>query len=1023
MLNLRKHSRGYEEVFTRFYEQMFDWSLQLTGGDRAAAEDLLHDVYVLLALSRADFDAVENVEGYLYRTLRNLRISYARRDARINLQQLTMVDYDSAADGLRTADGHRLLQAQDELRRVCQFACARKEKAKAASVLILRFFHGYYPSEIALILKTSREGVNVRLLTARSEAKLDLRNPKALAFIGAPPLEPQAPASTEQPSDDFLTSLGRMIFRARRGGCLPTRELRKLYEAGNAAPVNCVLLAHIVSCPVCLETVNDIFGLPSLRERYPTDTLVREDHRKNGRTGGGSGGGTPGGGPGAEQCRRLRRRAGAAFEHQPQELCVSVNGDIQGAQRVNSAHSELTLVLGQGGPVHFVEVFSEQHVRLLLVPVDSETAAAEGAVTLSNGRTLSLKLEPSAPQRTLHLAYHDPTYQDTARLIRETAEQDRLEFEAHERDRAEDPAAVRRAVLWAMVAGYIARALKVLFGARLWLRPGAYAALLSVVIVGALLLLKLPTPTTSAAELLRRAVAAAADDAAESQQVGTVLRRTVELEEREPAAGGRPLARRKIEVWQSPGAGVTARRLYDEQGRLLAGEWREASGARTLYYNRAYSRPTPMADESAPLTLDDAWLYELSARDFTALVVRADAAQVKERDGDYLISYEGVGEKGIVGATLVLTRGEMRAVEQTLKVRQGNVEREFRFAEVNFERRPRQEVPPSVFEPNRELLNTVVLRRDAPGVAADGVPPAKTEASRPSDAAPSATATADLEVEVLRLLNEVGANLGEQISVTRTSAGQLRVQAVTDTERRKGEILRALKPVLDDPALSVEVITAAEAARRKAQGGRPPVPGVVEHVEPSENRIPAEEELRLYFMRKGLAEEQVGAEIRSFAFRSSSRAQRALQHAWALKRLAERFSGNEASAMSEESRAKWLSMIEEHAAAVRLEASSLRAELQPIFFEGSGPHGEGVSVPEGGLNGAADRLLQFCKSTDEAVSSALTVSNGPATAGALRSPRLPATLTATEALARWVQAEAQRLRAARAPAGAARASP
>lgn len=1019
MLNLRKHSRGYEEVFTQFYEQMFDWSLQLTGGDRAAAEDLLHDVYVLLALSRADFDAVENIEGYLYRTLRNLRISYARRDARINLQQLTVVDYDSAADGLRTVDGHRLLQAQDELRRVCQFACARKEKAKAASVLILRFFHGYYPSEIALILKTSREGVNVRLLTARSEAKLDLRNPKALAFIGAPPLEPQAPALTEQLSDDFLTSLGRMIFHARRGECLPTRELRKLYEAGDATPVNCGLLAHIVSCPVCLETVNDIFGMPSLRERYPTDTLVREDHRKNGRRGGGSGGGTPGGGPSAEQCRRLRRRAGATFEHQPQELCISVNGDIRGAQRVSSAHSELTLVLGQTGPVHFVEVFSEQHVRLLLVPVDSETASAEGAITLSNGRTLSLKLEPSAQQRTLHLAYHDPTYEDAALLIRETAEQDRRELEAHERDRAEDSAAG----LWALVAGYIARALKVLFGARLWLRPGTYAAVLSVIIVGAFLLLKVPPPTTSAAELLRRAVAA---DAAEAQQVGTVLRRTVELEEREPAGGGRALARRRIEVWQSPGAGVTARRLYDEQGRLLAGEWREASGARTLYYNRAYSRPVPAADEDAPLTLDDAWLYELSARDFTALVVRADAAKVNERGGDYLISYEGApgaGKKGIVGATLVLTRGEMRAVEQTLRVRQGNVEREFRFAEVNFERRPRQEVPPSVFEPDRELLNTVVLRRDAPGMATDGVSPTKTEASRPSGATPSATASADLEVEVLRLLNNVGANLGEQISVTRTSGGQLRVQAVTDTERRKDEILRALSSVAGDPALSVEVITAAEAARLKATGGRPSAPGVLEHVEPSENRIPAEEELRLYFIRKGSAEEQVGAEIRSFAFRSSSRAQRAVQHAWALKRLVERFSGNEASTLSEESRAKWLSMIEEHALAVRREASSLRAELQPIFFEGSGPRAEGAPVPEGGLAGAADRLLQFCKTTDEAVSSALTVSNGPATAGALRSPRLPATLTATEALARWVQAEAQRLRAERAPAGAARASP
>jgi len=58
-----------------------------------------------------------------------------------------------AETGLRTIDPRDQIQVHDELRRVYQYACARKETSKAGSVLILRFFHGYYPSEIAKLLR------------------------------------------------------------------------------------------------------------------------------------------------------------------------------------------------------------------------------------------------------------------------------------------------------------------------------------------------------------------------------------------------------------------------------------------------------------------------------------------------------------------------------------------------------------------------------------------------------------------------------------------------------------------------------------------------------------------------------------------------------------------------------------------------------------------------------------------------------------------------------------------------------
>lgn len=83
MLSLRKKEVELEELFCQNYERLLGWSVQLTGGDRSAAEDLLHDVYVLLSLHQPDPAAIGNVEGYLYTMLRNLRLSQLRRAALI----------------------------------------------------------------------------------------------------------------------------------------------------------------------------------------------------------------------------------------------------------------------------------------------------------------------------------------------------------------------------------------------------------------------------------------------------------------------------------------------------------------------------------------------------------------------------------------------------------------------------------------------------------------------------------------------------------------------------------------------------------------------------------------------------------------------------------------------------------------------------------------------------------------------------------------------------------------------------
>ena len=1017
MLNPRLIAISPEDFFAQRYGRMLEWSLHLTGGDRAAAEDLLHDLFLLFTLRQPDFESIENVEGYLYTMLRNLHLSQLRRATRAGLRQLSIVEFDSAALGLRAVDPQARLQARDELRCVCDYVCVRKEKSKAASVLILRFFHGYYPSEIVRLLKVSRKAVDIQLLTARNEVKLFLERPGALSLLGERPAASGAgDAPLPRADDDALAGLREMIFRSRRGECLSPARIRGLYLEGDES-VACEPLAHLVSCPVCLDAANTLLGLPSLAERYPMDTLIRDVKKKGGDDddGGTAGGGGGGGTAARRTLRRWRREAGEVFEHKPSELCISVNGYAQGSRRVSSEFNDMRLVLDLAEPIKFVEVFSEQQTRLLFLNVELPPAGPcvqPSKVLLSDGRTLDIALEFGSPWPTVQLIYHDPAFatpdaspvDEGGREGLSVAGPRPASAAGDEGGRPAEPGALR---------GEPFRRLLAPFARRFWLlRPGFVSAFVALALVAALLFVRLSVPAVSAAELLDRTLAAEEQAAADDS---TVVHRTMQLEERD-AGGGSLIARRRIETWRSQRRGATVRRLFDQGGRLLAGEWRRADGSRTVY------RLPGEGDSSQGGVFEDAWLIDPSARDFKTLVGDGARARVEEERERYVIAYRGEadgGADGVVAATLTISRAASRATAQTLVLRKAGEAREYRFVETGFDLRPAAGVPPSAFEPDGELMKVGVTRTSvAPPAAAEAGPAAE---PRQQPALATVTATSELEVEVLRLLNQVGADLGEQINVTRTPGGRLRVHGVVETQERRGELLRSLAALSGNSAVEVEVSTASEALRSRA-AARPTHPPVVHHVGPADDHIPAEEELRRHYSKdKGLSDEEAHAAILQLAGRASQRSMLALQHAWAMKRLAARFPDRELQALDAAAREKWLSMMQSHARAVRRESTQLRQELQPIF-PGAGGEPPGVTrgdAGESGLARAAERLLGLCSATDKGVRLAFTASPEGTRGTALTTAQFWRDLRQVEGLASWVEGEAQRMKSVQAAPAAA----
>jgi RNA polymerase sigma factor (sigma-70 family) len=977
-----EESKGlsHEEVFLARYGPLRAWALRLTGGDAARAEDLVHDAFVQFTLARPDLARVQNLDGYLYQMLRNLNISQMRRANRRRGDEPAVFEYDSAEFVLRAADPRDLIRVQDDLRQVCHYACVRKESSKAGSVLILRFMHGYYPVEIARFTGSTREAVEERLRMARNEARQYLKDPESLRFINKERERGgrAAPTGYAQTPEELLRDLRQRVFDSGRGECISEDRLSKIYEAKGGP--DCVTLAHLASCPRCIDEVNDLHDLPLLSERFPVDSLGAEPRRRGGGDGG-DGGDGGGGRATAEEAVRCRKRVRDVFEHRPRELCVSVNGRPVGAQKVGSVVNEQKLNVGAGEEVSFVEVYSEQDIRLLYLDPTLWPAGPDGdcvvQIGLSDRRTLEARLSYVDSLPTVQVVYRDPlmAYEPAASEVEDESR--------GERSRAR---VLPHVAAW----GWLSKLLGRFANPFTVLRPGALAAGLAVLVVAALLFTKLYVPPVSAAELLQRAAAAEESNGLSN---GQVQHRTVFVEEAR-ADGRGTVTRRRVETWQGGASGIRLRRLYDEQGRLVAGEWTKSDGTSTIYRKGSAPSASGAASPSELLASGEVWRIEPTAANFKSLAAGEEGLKVDEKPGAYVVGREPSAEgEGLKGATLWLNKSDLHAFRMTLVVRRGGEAFEYRLIEGGLERKRAEEVPPAVYQLEPELLGTTKATQGA----AEGLKPGEGETPQPTPltARQTAVASAELEVEVAYLLNRIKANLGEQVSMGRTTGGALRVEALVESEARKDIILSALGPVLNNPAVVVDVSTVAEAlARRERAGGRDKL--TEREVFVGAGRIPADAELRAHFAARLADGERVDAAIKQFAAQAMSHSRQALLHASALQKMVGRFTPEDVRALDADARAKWVSMVREHASAYRREAAALRAQLSAVFgAQGAGGGGKGGGSPRQ----AAERLLQSSYAQDGAVRSAFTISEGAGSAAAIKSQQFWRQLSASERLA------------------------
>jgi DNA-directed RNA polymerase specialized sigma24 family protein len=1003
MLNQQRTTCAYEDLFMDRYDWLLTLARQLTDHDLQQAEDLVHDVFVKLALTRPDLQRIQNLDGYLYTSLRNTYLSQIRRAGQGSLQQLSLIDYDSVELGLRFVEARHLIQVQDELYLICRYACWRKETAKAGSVLILRYFLGYFSGEIAKILHIERQAVAELLRVARAEARLIVQDPRRLGFVVQRPAPEPRRINTQLTTDGLLIALWSQIFGAVSGECPPRRELRQRYQNAERPPVDRKALAHLVSCRGCLDETNRTLGLPPLADRNPTDFTgpdpgSRGDMGENGLKRGGSDNGHSGNGS-KEALKRFRRRVRLVYEHDPKELRIAVNGQWLGAQEVGAEINKQTLSLSEIEQITFIECYSEQQVRMAYLVVDEPPKGEfeqEEIVELSDGRRIEIGLSFKDPRPALQVVYYNPS------LRVETASTASPE-EILPEERRKMPNRWWICLTWILAKPQVA-VLTGLILIALWLAVN-----------------HLNQPT--AANLLSRAVTGEASmERLISGRPDQVFHRTMELEELRP--DDTVLARRRVEVWQNAGKQLQVRRLYDENGLLIAGEWRTTNGVSKLYRRKEESAARRSAGlESngaswkasrsgrAP-TIDDLWRLDLSAKEFTDFVGGPGPAVIEERPQAYVIGYQNPSQ-GLVSATLTLDRNNLRPIEQRFHFRYAKEDRVVRFVGKMFETRPMSEVGGQVFEVDPELIDVTASNTGTTG--------GQTTIARPSslsNASAPLTAPAELEIRALTLLHRVGADLGEEVSLARGADGKLKVEAIVETSQRQAEILRAIAPIANHPAVLIRIETVAEALKRRPSGMPPNTPAVVEEYSATSSMIPAQLELRAHFARSladrmssmpaGEGERAMEAAIRQFATRMLKQSQKALLRAYALKRLSSKFSPDEIRALNADARAGWLSLICEHARNFADETGAMRQQLQPVIGAAEAADEKPAEVDIKGdadLLAAVERLFKLAAANDLAVRSAFAIPMRATTGSSIKMTQLWQSLIDAEKLARRIQKE------------------
>lgn len=900
---VRTPAKDTEQLLESYYSRLMEWGCVLTRGDANKAQDIVHDFCLYLSLTRPDLSAVANLDGYLYTCLRHLYLSDLARSSREALQVFSVAEFDSFEFALATKRPGDPLQRQNDLRSICNYAVWRKETSKSASYFILHFFHGYARHEIAELACLPISAIYNKLKTARAEVKgyLDDRNKFHLVSRSLPP----GPFSSWKlvSTAEIFKELRELILQSRNSECLPEEEILAPYRSQIRTPISCSVLAHLASCERCLTVIDRHFRRPTLKDRESLDGPSSSAENKDSNE------------VLAKSVTRIaalrsvRRQWNGVHEHRPTTLSIAVNGriiafhDVQGVQSVLSARIE------RPENAQFVEVFSEQDVRLALLPLgDAPPQGPQSLtqrVTLSDARWIELNLTFDGLGLNSEVAYFDPALAGEAPA--EDAQEDAVEFERVPAHSLPSTLTNRwHKSRWSSSA--IARLLRAVV-------PNAAPAWAMVLVIvtsmaGFMAYRHLSAPV-DALDLLTRSVAIEA-----ASLKGQTEHQVLTYED--VSADGQILLRGTVDLWRDGDGSRYLRRLYDSQHRMLAARWRNSSGEHHSYTGEGEKGQLSLdsPDQENPI-----WDQDISAKAFGELGGRDLHVSVTKNGYELTIIGTTGSRPHLVSASLSLDRN-LRPLREVLRVQSGGDVHEVRLVLARYERQPSRSVPDGTFDPGDSSISSLQNSDTHSEALQHG----------PSGPIPSNAQLTELQIAVLYQLARLGADTNDPIEVVKTMDGHIRVSGTVADDARKKEIVSSLERLTDRQRLDLKLISPGDV--RIIPGYKRVNPSDIQVYEAGNTKPAADAVLRTYFSAKGYSDERLNLEVERFSRDVLQHAQSALQHAYALNRLESVISSAELESVEVSSQQQWTEMTNQHAASLESQLRALENELAKISPEG-----------------------------------------------------------------------------------------
>ncbi len=169
-----ERNKEVEKQFLKAYEEFSDTIFRhclFKISDRELAKDITQDVFMktwkYLSTGKNE---VYNIKAFLYRVANNLVVDHYRKKKEVSLD--VMVENGFV---LSTDDEERLPNFLDGRNAA---KVLEKIGAKYRDVIVMRYFEGLYPKEIALIINESENNVLVRINRGLKKARelLNIKN-------------------------------------------------------------------------------------------------------------------------------------------------------------------------------------------------------------------------------------------------------------------------------------------------------------------------------------------------------------------------------------------------------------------------------------------------------------------------------------------------------------------------------------------------------------------------------------------------------------------------------------------------------------------------------------------------------------------------------------------------------------------------------------------------------------------------------------------------------------------------------